>query len=72
MIKADALAVNVQIDSIGAGRNGVGASVGLMSDEYDSIADHHFLGYVDDFDGHQIVIALGGFLEWLGISHRSE
>ena len=73
MIKADALPVNVQIDPIGAGRNGIGASVGQMFDEYDFIADYHFLGYMDDFDGHQIVIALGGFLEaWRGIRQWSE
>ena len=72
MIEADALAVHVKIDPIGAGRNDVGALVGQMVDEYDFIADHHFLRYMDDFDGDQIVIALRCFLKWRGIRRRRE
>ena len=43
-----------------------------MLDEYDSIADHYFLGYMDEFDGHQIVIALRGFFEWRGIRRLAQ
>ena len=68
---ADALVVNVQIDPIGAAGNGVGASVGQMLNEHNFIADPHFFGYVDEFNGHQIVIALRCFLEtWRGIRQR--
>ena len=41
-----------------------------MLNEHDFIANHHFLGYMDEFDGHQIVIALRGFFEWCGIRRR--
>ena len=70
MIEADVLAVNVQIDSIGAGRNGVGASIGHVCDEYNFITDHHFLGYMDKFGGHQIIITLRCFKEGRSIRQR--